>query len=66
MRNTSDTTKDTTDNITVVDENATTARTPTVETLFSPPGTDLCMDWEEACSLGCLLDPNRYFLLIMD
>jgi len=34
--------------------------------LFSPPGTDLCMDWGDACSLGCLPDLNRYFLLVLD
>ena len=34
--------------------------------LFSPPGTDLRMDWGDACSLGCLPDLNRYFLLAMD
>jgi len=39
--------------------NATTAR-------FSPPGTDLRMDWGDACSLGCLPDLSRYFLLVMD
>jgi len=34
--------------------------------LFSPPGTDLRMYWGDACSLGCLPDLNRYFLLVMD
>ena len=34
--------------------------------LFSPPGTGLRMDWGDACSLGCLPDLNRYFLLVMD
>jgi len=34
--------------------------------LFSPPGTDLRMDWGDACSLGCLPDLNRYLLLVMD
>ena len=24
------------------------------------------MDWGDACSLGCLHDLNRYFLLVMD
>jgi len=34
--------------------------------LFSPPGTDLRMDWGDACSLGSLPDLNWYFLLVMD
>jgi len=34
--------------------------------LFSLPSTDLRMDWGDACSLGCLPDLNRYFLLVMD
>ena len=33
---------------------------------YSPPGTDLRMDWADACSLGRLPDLNRYFLLIVD
>jgi hypothetical protein len=39
---------------------------PVQSAVFSPPGTDLRMDWDEACSLGCLPDLNRYFLLILD
>ena len=38
----------------------------TTTPLFSPPGTDLRMDWGDACSLGCLSDLNRYFLLVVD
>ena len=34
--------------------------------LFSLPGTDLRMDWGDACSLGSLPDLNWYFLLVMD
>jgi len=45
-------------------EGATNANTTTP--LFSPPGTDLRMDWGDACSLGCLPDLNRCFLLVMD
>jgi len=43
-----------------------TANANTTTPLFSPPGTDLRMDWGHACSLGCLTDLNRYFLLVMD
>ena len=32
----------------------------------SPPGTDLRMDWADACSLGRLPYLDRYFLLILD
>jgi len=42
-----------------VNANTTTPR-------FSPPGTDLCMDWGDACSQGCLPDLIHYFLLAMD
>jgi len=34
--------------------------------LFSPPGTDLRMDWGDAYSLGCLPDLNWNFLVVMD
>jgi len=43
-----------------------TANANTTTPLFSPPGTDLRMDWGDACSLGCLPDLNQYFLLVMD
>ena len=36
------------------------ANANTTTALFSPPGTDLRMDWGDACSLGCLPDFNRY------
>ena len=39
---------------------------PVQSAVFSPPGTDLRMDWGDACSLGRLPDLNRYFLLIID
>jgi len=42
------------------------ANANTTTPLFSPPGTDLPMDWGDACSLDCLPDLNRYFLLVMD
>ena len=61
MRNMSDTTKDP-----AIGEDATTTSVNTTTPLFSPPGTDLRMDWEDACSLGCLPDLNRYLLLIID
>jgi len=38
----------------------------TTTPLFSPPGTDLRMDRGDVCSLGCLPNLNRYFLLVMD
>ena len=47
-------------------DNAATTSTNTAETPFSPPSTDVCMDRGDACSLGCLLDLNRHFLLIID
>ena len=59
MRNISDTAKDPTNP--GVGEGATTS-TNTTTPLFSPPGTDLRMDWGDACSLGYLPDLNRYFL----
>ena len=39
---------------------------PLQSAVFSPPGTDLRMDWGDTCSLGRLPDLNRYFLLIID
>ena len=39
---------------------------PIKSAVFPPPGTDLRMDWGDACSLGRLPDLNRYFLLIID
>ena len=33
---------------------------------LSSPGTDLRMDWADACSLGRSLYLDRYFLLILD
>ena len=72
MRNMSGTTKDTANS--GIGEGATasigregaTANANTTTPLFSPPGTDLRMDWGDACSLGCLPDLNWYFLLVMD
>jgi len=52
-------------NDTAIGEGATTSTNTTIQ-LFSPPGTDLRMDWGDACNLGCLPDINRYFLLVMD
>jgi len=78
MRNMSDTTKDPSQNIavlpprafsgndTAIGEGATTTSTNATTPLFSPPGTDARMDLEDACSLGCLPDLNRYFLLVME
>jgi len=43
-----------------------TTSTTTTRPPFSLPGTDLRMDWGDACSLGCLPDLNRYFLLVID
>ena len=63
MRNMSGTAKDTTNS--GIGEGAT-VNANTTTPLFSPPGTDLCMDWGDACSLGCHPDLNRYFLLVMD
>jgi len=63
MRNMSDTAKDPIHP--GIGEGATT-RTNTTTPLFSPPGTDLRIDWGDACSLGCLPDLKRYFLLVMD
>jgi len=52
-------------NDTTIGEGATTsANTSTPR--FLPPGTDLHMNLGDACSLGCLPDINRCFLLVMD
>jgi len=48
-----------------IGEGATTSANATTP-LFSPPRTDLRMEWGDACSLDCLPDLNRYFLLVMD
>ena len=72
MRNMSGTAKDTANS--GIGEDATASigsegavsNANTTTPLFSPPGTDLRMDWGDACSLGCLPDLNRYFLLVMD
>ena len=74
MRNMSGITKDTANS--GIGEGATAsigsegaaANANTTTPLLSPPGTDLCMDWGDAraCSLGCLPDLNRNFLLFMD
>jgi len=50
----------------IVGSEGATANVNTTAPLFSPPGTDLRMDWGDACSLGCLPDLNWYFLLVMD
>ena len=72
MRNMSGTSKDTAKSgigegvtASIVSEGAV-ANANTMTPLFSPPGTDLRMTWGDACSLGCLPDLNRYFLLVMD
>jgi len=72
MRNMSGTAKDTANfgigegaTASIGSEGAT-ANANTTTPLFSPPGTDLRMDWGDACSLGCVPDLNRYFLLVMD
>ena len=75
MRNMSDTAKDTansgfgqgaTASIESIGSEGATVNANTTTPLFSPPGTDLRMDWGDACSLGCLPDLNPYFLLVMD
>jgi len=78
MRKVSDTTKDPAESITIlplrafsgndttIGEGTTTTIANTATPLFSPPGTDLHIDWGDAFSLGCLFDPNWYFLLVMD
>jgi len=50
----------------IVGSEGATANANATIPLFSPHGTDLRMDWGDACSLGCLPDLNRYFLLVMD
>jgi len=59
MRNLSDTAKDPANP--GIGEGATTSANTTTP-LFPQPGTDLRMDWGDACSLDCLPDLNRYFL----
>jgi len=49
-----------------IGEDATTTSANTTTSLYSPPGTDLRMDWGDACSLGCLPNLNWGFLLVMD
>ena len=78
MRNMSDTTKDPaesitmspqraiSDNDTIIGTGTTTISANTTISIFSPPGTDLRMDWGNICSLCCLSDLNWYFLLVMD
>jgi len=75
MRNMSGTAKDTansgfgqsaTASIESIGSEGATVSSDTRTPLFSPPGTDLRMDWGDACSLGCLPDLDRYFLLVMD
>ena len=51
-------------NTSVIDDGATSKAN--TAPLSSPPGTDLCMDWGDACTSGCLPDLNRYFPLVMD
>jgi len=71
MRNMSGTAKDTANS--GIGEGATAsigsegaaAKTNATTPFVSPPSTDLRMDWGDACSLGCLPDLNRYFLLVM-
>ena len=74
MRNMSGTAKDTANS--GIGEGATAGATASIGSegatanantriLFSPPGTDLGMDWGDACILGHLPDLNRYFLLVM-
>jgi len=72
LRNMSGTSKDTANSgiregVTAsIGSEGTVVNTNTTTPLSSPPGTDLRMDWGDACSLGCLPDLNRYFLLVMD
>jgi len=72
MRNMSGTAKDTATSgigegaTTSIGSEGATGNAKTTTPLFSPPGTDLRMDWGDACSLGCLPDLNRYVLLVMD
>ena len=53
-------------NDTAIGEGAGIPGADTTTPLSSPSGTDLRMDWGDACSLGCLSDLNQYFLLVMD
>ena len=62
MCNMSDSAKDPADP--GIREGATTSAN-TITPFFLQPGTDLRMDWGDACSLGCLPDLKRYFLLVM-
>ena len=75
MRNMSGTAKDTansgfgqsaTASIESIGSEGATVSFDTRTPLFSSPGTDLRMDWGNACSLGCLPDLNGYILLVMD
>ena len=72
MRNISGTAKDTANfgigegATTSIGSEGPTANANTTIPLFSPPGTDLLMEWGDACSLGCFQDLNRYFLFVMD
>jgi len=50
----------------IVGSEGDTANANDTTPLFSPPGTDSRMDWGHACSLGCLPNLNKYFLLVMD
>ena len=65
IRNVFDTTKNNTDSITIVTKILQLHSPILSETFPSPPGTDLRMYWGDACSLGWLLDVNRYFMLII-
>jgi len=72
MRNMSGTAKDTAnsgiceDGTASIGSEGAAANDNTTTPLFSSPGTDLRMDWGNACSLGCLPGLNLYFLLVMD
>jgi len=72
MRNMSDTAKDTANSgigegtTASIGSEGATANANTTIPLFLPPGTDLRMDCGDACSLGCLPNLKRYFLLVMD
>jgi len=78
MSNVSDTTKDLAESITIlppraisgndttIGEGTTTTSANTTTPFSSPPGTDLRLDWGDACSLGCLHDLDPLFILVMD
>jgi len=72
MRNMSGTAKDTANSgigkgaTASIGSEGAAANTNTTTPFSSPPGTDLRMDWGDACSLGCLPNLNLYFLLVMD